>query len=132
MSNYQINKKATEQITAIKKGPNAKVVTVADLHKKLKNPNQYLNLKFIVNGFITGLVDHKYENVIKILEGQKVHDCNQKMKKGSSYKYIFNIIMLLNDHSKKNKTPLSVYLTTNDGEQNIFTNWEILPEGHNQ
>lgn len=26
---------------------------------------------------------------------------------------------------------MSVYLTTNDGEQNIFCNWEILPEGNN-
>ena len=88
-------------------------------------------MKFIVNGFITGLVDDKHENVIKILEGQKVHEWNQKMKKGSTYKYIYNIIMLLNDNSKKNSAPLSIYLTTNDGEQNIFTNWEILPEGHN-
>lgn len=88
-------------------------------------------MKFIVNGFITGLVDYKHENVIKILEGHKVHEWNQKMKKGSTYKYIYNIIMLLNDHSKKNKSPVSVYLTTNDGEQNIFSNWEILPEGHN-
>lgn len=101
MENYQINKKATEQITAIKKGPNAKLVTVSDLHKKLKNPNQFLNMKFIVKGFITGLVDNKHENVIKILEGHKVHEWNQKMKKGTNYKYIYNIIMLMNDNSKK-------------------------------
>ena len=73
-------------------------------------------MKFSVKGFITGLVDYKHENVIKILEGHKVHEWNQKMKKGSSYKYIYNIIMLLNDDTNKSKTPLSVYLTTNDGE----------------
>lgn len=91
-----------------------------------------MNQRFLVEGFITGLVDTKPENVIKILEGSKVHDLNAKLKKGANYKYIYNIIMLLNDNaSKKSGQPVSVYLTTNDGEQNIFTNWELLPEGNN-
>lgn len=58
-----------------------------------------MNLKFVVNGFITGLVENKADKVIKILENNQVHDLNQKMKKGVSYKYIYNLIMLLNDDS---------------------------------
>lgn len=58
-----------------------------------------MNLKFVVTGFITGLVENKADKVIKILESNKVHDLNHKMKKGASYKYIYNLIMLLNDDS---------------------------------
>lgn len=55
-----------------------------------------------------------------------------KLKKSSNYRYIFNIIFLLSDLTQKRRqNPLSVYLTTNDGEQNVFANWEILPEGNN-
>lgn len=102
-------------ITAVKNGHNAKKVSIADLQKKLKNPNQYLNQRFLIEGSITGLAENKAENVVKILEGNKVHDLNAKLKKGSNYKYIYNIILLLNDN-KKNTQPVSVYLTTNDGE----------------
>lgn len=103
MNNYNVDKKATDCITAIKSTHNAKKVTVADLQKKLKNPNQHLNLKFVVEGYITGLVDSKPENVVKILEGSHVHDLETKLKKGANYKYIYNIILLLNDkQAKKN------------------------------
>ena len=80
-----------------------------------------------------GLVDYKPENVIKILEGDKAHEFNYKIKKGQSVKYIYNIVMLLSDDQlkKKNAEPVNIYLTTNDGEQHVFSDWEILPE-HNQ
>lgn len=129
MGNYEVDKKTPDCITAIKNNHNAKKVSVADLEKKLKSPSQYLNQKFVVDGFVTGLVSSEPETVIKILEGSSVHDLNTKLKKGANYKYIYNIILLLSDKKKGN--PLSVYLTTNDGEQNVFTNWEILPEGTN-
>jgi len=130
MNNYDVDKKAPDCITAVKNGHNAKKATIADLLKKMKTPGQNLNHRFIVEGFVTGLAEEKAENVIKILEGNKVHNIDEKLKKGANYKYIFNIILLLND-TKQKGSPLSVYLTTNDGEQNVFTNWDILPEGHN-
>lgn len=38
--------------------------------------------------------------------------------------------MILGDDKGKKKTQesLNVYLTTNEGEQHVFSNWEILPE----
>lgn len=116
MANYTVDKKADNVISAVKNGHNAKKVSVSDLHKKLKNPNQYLNQRFLVDGFVTGLAESKAENVVKILEGNKVHDLNAKLKKGSNFKYIYNLILLLNDNNKKASHPVSVYLTTNDGE----------------
>lgn len=130
MTNYEVDKKNAECITAVKNGHNAKKATIQDLLKKMKTPGTHLNERYVVEGFITGLAEDKAENVIKILEGNKVHNIDEKLKKGTNFKYIYNIILLLNDNNKKG-TPVSIYLTTNDGEQNVFTNWEILPEGHN-
>lgn len=77
-----------------------------------------MNKKFIVQGYIMGLVDSKPENVIKVLEGDKAHDFGQKIKKAQNLKYIYNIVMLLSDDQmkKKNQEAVNVYLTTNDGE----------------
>lgn len=56
-----------------------------------------MNKKFVVEGHVIGLVDHKPENVIKILEGDKAHDFNHKIKKAQNLKYIYNIVLLLSD-----------------------------------
>lgn len=88
-----------------------------------------INKKFVVEGHIMGLVDTKPENVIKILEGNKVHNLNSKLKKNGNYKHILNIIMLLSDNKNKKKNPsVNVYLTTNEGQSNVFANQDILPE----
>lgn len=32
---------------------------------------------------------------------------------------------------KKKQEAVNVYLTTNDGEQHVFSNWELLPDSNN-
>lgn len=120
--------KGKDFITAVKNTHKQKPISVNDLNKKLKSANTNLNKKFMVEGHIVGIVDSKPENVIKILESGKVLDLNSKLKKGGNYKYIFNIVMLLSDNSMKKNKSVNVYLTTNEGEQNVFTNWNLLPE----
>ena len=78
MKNYAISTDKNE-ITAIRKVHQSKAISVSDLSKKLKSVSSNMNKKFVVEGHVIGLVDHKPENVIKILEGDKAHDFNHKI-----------------------------------------------------
>lgn len=80
MKNYHSNV-PENQVTSIKKIHTGKAISVHELSNKLKNVSSNMNKKFIVQGYIMGLVDSKPENVIKVLEGEKAHDFNHKVKK---------------------------------------------------
>lgn len=71
--------------------------------------------------------NNKVQDIVKKVSGTKVLDFNAKSTDGS-LKYIYHFIANLKDYSvESDNRSLNVYILTNEDDQHLFDQWEILP-----
>lgn len=123
-------KKNQKTVSVVKNTLNNKdPINLKDLKKNLES-KKHLNEKFVISGYIMGIMETSPTKVIKKLcvNTMKVTDLKEKEKKGTKYRTIYNLIMMIKDESMKKKDEyITVYLTTESGDLRLFESWELLP-----
>ena len=117
-------------ITAYRNTLNAKkVISVSQLKRNFNKAKDHLNEKFLVQGYIMGFVETKPNKVIMKLEhsSKKILALSAKEKKKETYSVIYSLILMIRDSKMKKDDHLTVYLTTENGDNNLFKTWDILP-----
>lgn len=103
---------------------------VKELNKVYNNANINRNNIFLFEGSIVGFSDTKPKNIIKVMnQNDKTFvdlDTFLKKKKFAKHRAVFHFQMQIKD-SSSNK-PLTVYISTVDGDHHLFTSWDIIPE----
>lgn len=120
-------------VSAVKKSLGPKETLSVKALKDIYDTNKQYNEKFIVEGYIMGLVSTKPTDVIKKLnlDTMEVTDLKSKENKDHKYRIIFNLVLTIRDDSMKKNDYLTVYLTTEGGDMRLFDAWELLPNSDN-
>jgi len=125
------SKKGKGQGTLIKKNYVHKAPTsVKDLFGILENPTVYEHNRFVVSGYVLGMSDYKLNKVVKKMDSNgKIYEFDEdttKVKGG--VKHVYHYVMYMKDSSVENVDKnLNVYVLTNEGDQNLFDLWNVLP-----
>lgn len=122
---------STTDATLVKKSYVHKMPTnVKDLFDLLNNPAGHEHSRFVVSGYILGTNETKLNKLVKKMDDNgKVYDLSEDTSRvAGSMKYIYHFILFVKDHSVENVDRfLNVYCLTNEGDQNLFDLWNILP-----
>jgi len=124
-------KNTSGESTLVKKAYVHKMpTTVKQLFSVLDNPQPYEHARFVVSGSVLGISDYKLNKVVKKMdENGKIYDFDDDTSKvRGSLKHVYHFIMFLKDDSVKSADRfLNVYCLTNEGDQNLFDLWNMLP-----
>lgn len=136
VDNPSIKQKARKNqdttVTLIKKNYVHKIPTaIAELFTILENPTEYEHQRFVVSGYILGFSETKLSKIVKKMDvnSKKVYGFNEKTPASANLKYIYHFILFMKDQSVEGKDKLlNTYVLTNEGDQNLFDLWEMLPK----
>lgn len=127
----QAKKGKGPQGTLIKKNYVHKAPTsVKDLFGILENPTVYEHNRFVVSGYILGMSDYKLNKVVKKMDNNgKIYEFDENTDKvKGGVKHVYHYVMYLKDSSVENVDKnLNVYVLTNEGDQNLFDLWNVVP-----
>lgn len=136
MADGELKSKSNEVTLIKRKYLNQMPINAADLFKIMEDPGERLHERFTLSGYILGFSETKVEKIFKMLNQstKKVTDINEesiskrKNSKEQDQQIINHFIVYFKDKSIENvNRVLNLYILTNDGQQNLFSLWDIVP-----
>eukprot|EP00178_Gracilaria_changii_P001085 TRINITY_DN11560_c0_g1_i1.p1 TRINITY_DN11560_c0_g1~~TRINITY_DN11560_c0_g1_i1.p1 ORF type:complete len:524 (+),score=121.67 TRINITY_DN11560_c0_g1_i1:195-1574(+) len=124
------SKLQNQQVTMIKKAYDHKIPTpISDLFDILENPKDYEHQRFVISGYILGFSETELSKIVKKMDTstKKVYMFNEDAG-NKKLQHIYHFILFMKDQSIEGTDKLlNTYVLTNEGDQNLFDLWNILP-----
>lgn len=130
------NKKGIDSgsATLIKSAYVHKIPTsIKDLFSIMENPHAYEHNRFVVNGYILGMSDHKLNKIVKKMDDAgRIYNFDEDTSRvAGDLRHVYHFILFLKDSSVENVDRfLNVYVLTNEADQNLFDLWNIVPRAN--